>query len=489
MCRALVIGAGIGGIATSIRLRKLGYEVLVLEANGTPGGKLGTLTKEGYRFDLGPSLFTMPHLVEELFGLFDVNPKEYFSYHRKQTICNYFWEDGLRFTADADLETFIRNASETFDEPADSIRDYLFQNQLKYDLTSGIFLEKSLHKLSTYLSKSTLGALAQFNKLHVNSTLNQVNAHRFDNPKLIQYFNRYATYNGSSPYRTPGIMSMIPDLEMRFGTFFPKGGMHSIGQALFELAKSQGVVFRFNETVERVIVENGKAVGVISEVDEYRASIVVSNMDIYPTYKRLLPDQRQPDKILKQERSSSALIFYWGIGRKFAELDLHNILFSASYEAEFKCLFDTRELHTDPTIYINITSKEEPSDAPPGHENWFVMVNAPADYGQDWKAIRRTAKANIIAKINRLLHTDIEGLIKTEYVMDPSDIETKTSSFRGALYGAASNSKFASFLRHPNFSRSIKNLYFCGGSVHPGGGIPLCLLSAKIVGDLIPKPR
>lgn len=488
MSHAIVIGAGIGGIATAIRLRKSGYAVLVLESNPTPGGKLSTLSKDGYRFDLGPSLFTMPHLVTELFELFDLNSADYFSYHRKKTICNYFWEDGLRFTADANLETFIEDAAEAFGEPADSLRDYVHQNQLKYELTSGIFLEKSLHKLSTYLSKTTLTALTQFNKLQVRDTLNEVNSNAFRNPKLIQYFNRYATYNGSSPYQTPGIMSMIPDLEMRFGTYFPKGGMYAITQSLFELAKSQGVVFRFNESAKEIKIANGKAVGVISETNEYRGSIVVSNMDIHPTYKRLLKDQKQPCKVLAQERSSSALIFYWGIGREFPELDLHNILFSESYEAEFRSIFTTKVLHDDPTVYINITSKEEPSDAPSGHENWFVMINAPADYGQDWKTLRMRAKEQIVAKINRTLNTDIASFIKTEHIMDPTDIETKTSSFRGALYGAASNSTFASFLRHPNFSRSIKNLYFCGGSVHPGGGIPLCLLSAKIVGDLIPNP-
>lgn len=488
MSHAIVIGAGIGGIATALRLQKSGYEVLVLESNSYPGGKLSTLSKDGYRFDLGPSLFTMPHLVTELFELFGVAPENYFSYRKKQTICNYFWEDGLRFTADADQEAFIRNASKTFEEPTDSLRAYLLQNQVKYDLTSGVFLEKSLHKLSTYLSKTTLSALVQIKKLSINETLNEVNTKCFKNPKLIQYFNRYATYNGSSPYQTPGIMSMIPDLEMRFGTFFPKGGMHTIAKSLFELAKSQGVRFKFNEAAKRIKVENGKAIGVVSEASEYESSLVVSNMDIYPTYKLLLKDQKQPKKVLEQERSSSALIFYWGIAKEFPELDLHNILFSESYAAEFRSIFVTKELHDDPTIYINITSKEEASDAPSGCENWFVMINAPGNYGQDWQAMRKKAKEMIITKINNILNTDIEPLIQTEHIIDPTGIEASTSSFRGALYGAASNSKFASFLRHPNFSRTIKNLYFCGGSVHPGGGIPLCLLSAKIIGDLIPKP-
>ena len=135
---------------------------------------------------------------------------------------------------------------------------------------------------------------------------------------------------------------------------------------------------------------------------------------------------------------------------------------------------------------INITSKEEPSDAPKGHENWFVMINAPGNHGQDWGKLKEESRKNIIEKINRRLKTDIEKHIVSEFVLDPVGIENSTSSHKGALYGAASNSKFAAFLRHPNFSNNIKGLYFCGGSVHPGGGIPLCLLSAKIVSDLVP---
>ena len=188
---------------------------------------------------------------------------------------------------------------------------------------------------------------------------------------------------------------------------------------------------------------------------------------------------------MQQERSSSAVIFYWGIRGQFPELDLHNILFSADYRQEFEHLFEKKTLFNDPTVYLNITSKELPTDAPPGCENWFVMINAPGDYGQDWDALVAQARENILAKVSRHLGTDLAPLIESEDVLTPPLIEQRTSSYRGALYGAASNSKFAAFLRHPNFSNKIKHLYCCGGSVHPGGGIPLCLLSAKITAGLI----
>ncbi len=210
-------------------------------------------------------------------------------------------------------------------------------------------------------------------------------------------------------------------------------------------------------------------------------------MDIYPTYRTLLKGIKAPEKTLEQPRSSSALIFYWGVEGTFEQLDLHNILFSENYEEEFEHIFDHKTLSDDPTVYINITSKESPQDAPAGCENWFVMINAPGNYDQDWDDLVAKSRERILKKIKKCLDIDLTDLIKTEYILTPVGIEKNTSSYRGALYGAASNNQFAAFLRHPNFNSRIENLYHVGGSVHPGGGIPLCLLSAKITSDLIEK--
>lgn len=484
--RALIIGAGIAGLATALRLRHKGFQVDVFEANPHTGGKLHAIQQDAYRFDLGPSLFTMPHFIDELFKLYGANPKDYFNYKRKNNVCNYFWEDGTQFHAPASIEKFITDAAKVFGEDESRIKKYLKRNQEKYDLTANLFLEKSLHQAKTYFSTQTLKAISQLYKLNLSENLNAVNETYFNNPKLIQLFNRFATYNGSSPYKTPGIMSMIPHLEMHYGTFYPEGGMHEISQSLTRFAQKKGVHFHLNTEVKRILNDGAKAIGIETESEKVEGDLVISNMDVFNSYQNLLKDAKKPKKTLQQERSSSALIFYWGIKKEFPELDLHNILFSEDYKTEFDYLFNKKELYDDPTVYINITSKETPSDAPKGAENWFVMINAPANYGQDWKQLMQTARATIIQKIKKCLGSDISNLIETEYCWTPVDIEQETSSHRGSLYGASSNSKWAAFLRHPNFSSQYKNLYFCGGSVHPGGGIPLCLLSAKIVADLIP---
>lgn len=483
--KVIIIGAGIAGLATAIRLQSKGYKVSVYEANSYPGGKLSAFTEKGYRFDKGPSLFTMPQFVESLFEVANKPVKDYFQYIKKDVVCNYFYEDGTTFSAFASKEKFAKNASETFNVKEQTVLDYLERSKTKYDLTATLFLEKSLHKTNTYLNTDTLKALFNVNSLDINTTLAEYNSKVFKDERLAQLYNRFATYNGSSPYQTPGIMSMIPHLEQHFGTYLPKGGMHQITISMFELAKDIGVSFQFNTKVDKIVVENKKAVGIQLNKETVLADIIVSNADVVPTYRHLLKDQKAPEKILQQPRSSSALIFYWGITKTFPELDLHNIFFSKDYKTEFDYIFNKKNVHNDPTVYINITSKDEPNDVPSGCENWFTMVNVPSNTGQNWDEIISRTKQNVIKKLSRLLGEDISKLIEFEDILDPRSIESNTQSYQGALYGASSNNKYAAFLRHPNFKSNIDNLYFCGGSVHPGGGIPLCLLSGKIVSNLI----
>jgi phytoene dehydrogenase-like protein len=205
-------------------------------------------------------------------------------------------------------------------------------------------------------------------------------------------------------------------------------------------------------------------------------------MDVFFAYQKLLPNEKQPVRTLAQEKSTSALIFYWGIQKTFPELTMHNIFFSDNYQQEF-ALLNQGQVFDDPTVYVNLTTDFSPEDAPPGCQNWFVMVNVPFNTGQDWEEIIHRTRRNVLAKLSRILGTDISALIACEDILDPRSIESKTQSHLGALYGTSSNDRMAAFLRHPNFSSRIKNLYFCGGSVHPGGGIPLALLSTKIVDE------
>ncbi|TAE73776.1 MAG: phytoene desaturase [Bacteroidetes bacterium] len=490
---AHIIGAGIAGIAAAIRLKSKGHHVEVWETNDFFGGKLSEFSLGKYRFDAGPSLFTMPQMIEELFVLAKKNIHDYFEYKTLETACHYFYDDGTILHAYTDIEKFAQEIETKTKDKATTLKKYLEKSKKKYEITNQVFLEQSLHKVKNFLNIPTLKGIIGMGKLDIFKSLNQLNEKSFEDEKMVQFFNRYATYNGSNPYQTSGIMSIIPHFEFGFGTFFPLKGMVSITESLVKLAKDIGVVFHLNHQVEKIVLDNSnkKVIGLNikniknNAIEAYKADIIVSNMDIVGTYRKLLPQIKAPQKLLTQEKSSSGIIFYWGIKQQFSQLNVHNIFFANDYKKEFDCIFNQKILSDDLTIYINITAKEKKDDAPEQSENWFVMVNAPNNSGQNWDEIIQKTKKNVLQKLSKLLHQNIENLIEEETIFDPRTIELRTSSTQGALYGNSSNNKYAAFLRHANFSNQIKNLYFCGGSVHPGGGIPLCLLSAKIAADCV----
>jgi phytoene desaturase len=488
MPKTIVIGAGIAGIASAIRLAIKGYDVTVYETNASAGGKLTRFKQAEYSFDAGPSLFTMPQYIDELFALANKKPENYFNYQKLDEVCRYFWADGTFLSASANSQAFGAQVQAKTASSASQLTKYLEKSRTIYAITHHVFLEKSLQKMATYLCLSTLKSVFNFGKIDAFKTMAQANQGFFTDPKMVQYANRFATYNGSNPYKAPATLNVIPHLEQNLGAYFPDGGMYSIVQSLVQLAQQLGVKFIYNTMVDEISVQNKTITGVIIHQKWIPADVVVSNMDVYFTYTRLLKNHAAPTKILQQERSSSALIFYWGIKQQFAQLGLHNILFSDDYKTEFEAIFDKKNIANDATIYINISSKHKPNDAPKGCENWFVMINVPNNTGQNWDALIAQARANIIKKINQQLAIDVESLIENESILDPRSIESGTFSYQGSLYGTSSNNRFAAFLRHANFSSKIKNLYFAGGSVHPGGGIPLSLLSAKIVANMVPAP-
>ncbi|MEO6721168.1 MAG: 1-hydroxycarotenoid 3,4-desaturase CrtD [Ferruginibacter sp.] len=483
--KAVIIGSGIAGIAAAIRLAVAGYHVSVYEKNNYAGGKIAAFEKDGYHFDAGPSLFTQPDNIKELFELAGESITDYITWQAVDISCKYFYENGKVVVAYTDPEKFAEEMKSGLNENPETVIEYLKQSKKLYKNIGQLFLDNSLHKRKTWFHKKIGTAISALKFKHVFNSLHKFNSRQFSSPEAVQLFDRFATYNGSDPYKAPAMLSLIPHLELDHGTFYPTGGLISIVNALYNLAKNKGVEFNFNSPVQRIIQHEGKVRGVVVNNENISADIVVSNADVYFTYKDLLQNKAAANKLLKQERSSSAVIFYWGIRKQFDQLQLHNIFFSDNYKKEFDHIFKIKQLSSDPTIYINISSKMESSLAPPNTENWFVMVNAPANNGQDWNEIRQRLRNTVISKLSGMLGEDIEPLIATERIADPLSIEEETGSYMGSLYGSSSNSKAAAFFRHPNFSDTVKGLYFCGGSVHPGGGIPLCLKSAKIVSELI----
>ena len=476
---AIVIGAGVAGLAAAVRLACNGYRVTVFEANNFIGGKINSKTIDGYRFDMGPSVFTGPEYIKELYDLCGEDFSE-FKYQKLSHTFNYFYPDGLNFHLSSNKEQLLNQLSENLNEDKTVLQNYLKKGEENYKAISPLFIESSLHRPKHLLNKKLIKALLNIPKYKLNSTMDEENRNTFKNPKTIQLFNRFASYNGSNPYQAPAMLNMIQHLELNVGAFLPEKGMVQIVNAIYDLAIKKGVEFNLNEPVTKINIENKQVKGVTTNKGKYIADILISNMDVTFTYEKLMPEIKKPLKTLRQEKSSSAIVFYWGIKKEFKKLGVHNILFSADYKKEYEDIFINKIQNNDPTIYINITSKEIKTDAPEGCENWFVMTNSTINTGQNWEEEVKKVRQTFIKKINKTLNTDIENYITYEEVMHPGTIEQKYSGKSGSIYGNASNNKYATFYRHANFSKVIKGLYFVGVTVHPGGGIPLALNSAKI---------
>lgn len=483
--KTAVIGAGIGGLAAAVRLAAAGHEVTVWEKNAAPGGKVSEIRAGGYRFDTGPSLFTLPQLAEELFLLCGERMEDHLPRTKLETNCRYFYPDGSAFSFYHDPRRLAAELASQGIHEVKAVERRLARSREVYELSAPVFLFSDFHRLANFQTPPYRRIATKLHKLDFLRTMHGANRHDFRDPRLVQLFDRYATYNGSDPYRAPATLNMIAHLENNVGAFFPDKGMYALADQLCRLAQRQGVQFRFSTPVEKIVVHDGQAVGLLVEGDLQRYDRIVSDVDVRYLAGCLLDRHPLQRRLRRAEPSSSALIFYWGVGREFPQLDLHNILFSQDYRMEFRRLFRDKTIADDPTVYLFISAKAVSDDAPPGCENWYVMVNAPADCGQDWSELIARTRRNIVRKIDAALHTRIENYIVHEHICSPLHIEARTMSVSGALYGASSNSPLAAFLRHPNTLSAVRNLYFVGGSVHPGGGIPLCMASAKIVCDQI----
>ncbi|MDP3398950.1 MAG: phytoene desaturase family protein [Bacteroidales bacterium] len=523
--KVAVIGSGVAGLATAIRVAARGDIVTLFEKNGTPGGKISQIRDKGYRFDTGPSLFTLPNLVDELLSMnlnsdiqTSLSGKNSFNYFRLENSCRYFYPDGTVFDFFQNTQKLREQIENNTDENFENILKRLNQSEFIYNLTSDLFIFNSFHRFSNFLKEENRSIPLHLHKLGFHRTMHSANKSLFKDKRIVQLFDRYATYNGSSPYKAPATLNMISHLEHNIGAFFPEKGIYSIADSLYKKGVELGVNFEFNSLVTEVIVEKFKgtrekkneiysgenyndnsgdentsnfgkpwrgkrAVGVrVNGVSKYFDYVVCDTDVSYAAENMFNGRYRHPLKkrLSKLEPSSSALIFYWGIKGEFNRLDIHNILFTSNYKEEFDYLFKKRELYSDPTVYIFISKKVVAGDAPDGCENWFVMVNAPYNKGQDWQAVIANARKAIIQKIDKTFNIKIEDYIDVEHIASPVTIERNTLSSKGALYGSSSNSMFSAFLRHPNTLNKIKNLSFTGGSTHPGGGIPLCLASAII---------
>lgn len=480
----VVIGAGIGGMSAAIRLASAGRRVIVLEANESVGGKMSEIHADGFRWDTGPSVITMRHVFDEVFG---GRLDEYLSLVPVDPLTRYFYPDGTRLDALANREAMADAVRQFAD--ADDARGYLaYLDYAKriHEITGGVFIYNDPPTLWR-VARTPLRDIPAVDPLR---TMDGAIRSFVQSPKLRQFLGRFATYVGASPYLAPATLNVIADVELSGGVWYPRGGIYAIAQAFRRRAEELGVEIRTGCAVRRIDVEGGAVTGVtLADGSRLEAAAVVANVDVATVYEKLLSPQAVTARRVKQltsvEPSCSGFILLLGVERKHPDLAHHNIFFSSDYRREFDDIFVRGVPPADPTIYVAITSKTDADHAPPGCENWFVLVNAPAlGGGFDWS---NGAAAYRDLVLNQLAARgyDIGGKIRVEQRLTPADLERMTGARRGALYGASSNDRFNALRRPHNRARDVRGLYFAGGTTHPGGGVPMVTLSGKVAATML----
>ena len=486
MKRIIVCGAGIGGMVTALYLSHKGFEVEIFEKNLKPGGKMNEFVKDGYRFDTGPSLITMPYVFREFFEEIGKDIKDHFELTELDNSCRYFWDDGTVFNSYCDEKRLSEELEKVFGEnERNNFFRYLNYGKIFYDLSEESFL-KDEFKIRNYLSKK---GLLNFTKFISGRSINDLSNKFFKNKKLKQLMDRFATYNGSTPYLAPQFFSIIPYVEYKFGAWYVKGGIFKIAEALEKLCKEMNV--RINYGSELVDAENtGRNVSGLLFDTRDSGIHEVTNFDIlvsnFTGNRKLTGDEYFEN----DDWSCSGFIMLLGMDKEFTGLSHHNILFSGDYEKEFIDIFEKKIPADDMTVYISITKKEEEDDSPEGCENWFIQVNAPfLKNSLEWNEEKKlNYKDKILKKIesfSKVSEGSLTNHIKFCEIFTPDDFLKAYNSEHGSIYGLSSNSLYTLMKRPKNKSAGFDNLYFVGGNTHPGGGVPLCFLSAKIVSGMI----
>jgi phytoene desaturase len=473
----VVVGAGVGGLAVAIRLAAAGHQVAVLERNDVTGGKLATVRHGGATFDIGPSLITLPHLFDDLLRLAGTTLADEVAMVRLDPQFHYCWPDRSSLVvpdgADATAAAF-----ECFGPGAGAAwRRFDERGRRIWDVSERTFLAGPMQRprelFKRMRSPRDLAAIDALRTLHDRA------ASTFDDPRLVQWAGRYATYSGSSPYRAPATLSCIAHIEQRFGCWYPMGGVDALRAALERAARDLGVRVSTGCEVVRIATRGDVVTGVeVTGGTGVEAATVVADVDAELLYGDLLVDERALRRARRAPRSTSALAVSAVVTGATPGIGHHNVWFSGNDRAEFAALAGGR-MAADPTIYGCVSVLTDPSQATPGTENWFLLVNAPPGIRLDPDAERHRLLDVLAAR-----GVDLRARITSSDVVTPLQLAGRTRASAGAIYGTSSDGRRAAFLR-PGNRGARRGLYLVGGSSHPGGGLPLVLTGARIVAGMI----
>lgn len=486
---AIVIGAGIGGLATAIYLAKRGVGVTIFEKNEVAGGRCGQLIHEGHRFDLGATMLLMPGVYKEVFGALGMDFEKVLQPIELDELYRLYFDDGktISFTTD---RVRMEEQLEAIEKGSSAMAEkYVEDGYRFYSIASENLIGRNFYNLFEF---ATLKNIMMLLRLKVHLTHQKYIQRFFRNPHLQMAYTFQNIYVGQSPFDSPAFFSMIPAIEIKEGSFFPKGGIYGVVEALRSEAERAGVKMIFDSGVKSITVKGSAASGVILENGEaVDAGIVIANADLPYVYRELLPDRRKAAKFDRLKYSCSAMVFHWGLNKKYPQLAHHNVFLSDTFRTGLKVIFREKSADPDPSFYVHAPSRTDQGAAPEDGDTLSVIVgigHLDKKKDQDWNALRKLTRDAVIGRLVKAGLTDIEEHISHEICYNPGTWESVYNVANGSVFGSLSHSLFQmGYFRPHNRHGKYKNLYFAGGSTHPGNGIPLVLLSAKLTAERICK--
>lgn len=493
---AIVIGAGIGGIATAARLAKNGYSVTVLEKNSKPGGRCNQIVKDGHRFDIGPTLFLMPEVWEETFSALGEKMSDHLDLRRIDPTYKVHFDDGLQLELTSNIGK-MQTQLEAVDKTAfTGFLGYIAEGARHYKISLEKFVGRNFFNIFEYFSLTNLPLIFQLKALdkHYRNT-----GRFFKNDRLKAAFTFQNMYLGLSPYDAPATYSLLQYTELAEGVWYPMGGMYAAIEALTKIAEKLGVKFLYNAPVQSLNVQssalNAPSIKSVTLQDgrELEADIFVGNADLPYIYDQLLPDRAEAKKLDEKLYTCSTIMFYWGVDKQYPQIAHHNVFLAGDYKASFDQIFKDHSLPAEPSFYVHAPARTDPAAAPEGQETLYVLVpvgHLDARSQQDWDAMVNRARETVFARLEKEMGiTDLRQHIKFEITYTPKEWKQQFNLAKGAAFGLSHNFWQVGYLRPHNRHAKYKNLYFAGASTHPGTGLPIVLLSARLTTERILKEK
>ncbi|HLO57101.1 MAG TPA: phytoene desaturase family protein [Bacteroidales bacterium] len=487
---AVIIGAGIGGITTSIYLARQGFRVTVYEKNASPGGRCGQIMRDGHRFDAGATIYLMPEIYRQVFKTLDITEESSFKSLPLPTLYQISFEDGMKIDFTPDKKSLYEQLEKIEKGSSEKAEKLITEGYRNFRLATDNLLGRNFYGLLDFVTLRNALLLVQL-KTHLRHT--RYVKRFFKNENLQNAFTFQNIYVGQDPFSAPALFSMLAAAELTEGSLFPEGGMFAVTRKLVSLAEEAGVRFVYNSPVVKILTEKKRATGVVLDNGStIPAKIIVCNADLPYVYRELLTDAKVSRRLDSMTYSCSAIVLHWGLKKTYPQLEHHNVFLSGSYRDNLKKIFKDQSLSSNPSFYIHAPARTDNTAAPEGGDSVSVIIPCGhlADQSDaDWNALKDTARKAVIERLKKFGLSDIEENIKFEISLLPENWKNFMNLTRGSTFGIGHNIFQMGYFRPQNRHRKYGNLYFAGGSTHPGNGIPLVLLSAKLTAERIKKEQ